>query len=176
MCNNFGVRVILSGVLFIFVLCNQLQPLFANHVHNHHSSHNGQHSKWFRSEILDGNGLFILDWKKTAKDIIFRATVNTRGFIGIGFSYKSEKIGDADIVLAWVDDRTGEPNVLVNKIKKIEQICWTQSSILMRKIISQISQIHAKSIDEQSVRWLKGVFRIGSSLMAVCYSILCESK
>lgn len=40
--------------------------------------------------------------------------MNTRGFIGLGFSYKSEKIGDADIILAWVDDRTGVPNVLVN--------------------------------------------------------------
>lgn len=119
MCNNWRAHWILSGVIFIFVLCCQLQPLFANnHVHNHHNSHNGQHSKWFRTEILDGNGLFILDWRKTAKDIIFRATVNTRGFIGLGFSYKSEKIGDADIILAWIDDRTGVPNVLVNIFKK----------------------------------------------------------
>lgn len=94
----------------LLVLCN---PLSANHVHNHHS-HSGQHIKWFRTEILDGNGLFVLDWRKTAKDIIFRATVNTRGYIGLGFSYKSEKIGDADIILAWIDDRTGEPNVLVS--------------------------------------------------------------
>lgn len=108
-------RWILSIVPLLFVLFNQLQPVFSNHVHNHHSSHGGgQHSKWFRTEILDGNGLFILDWKKTTKDIIFRATVNTRGYIGLGFSYKSEKIGESDIILAWVDDRTGEPNVLVN--------------------------------------------------------------
>lgn len=119
MCTNLSVYWILSGILLLFVVCNQLPLLRANHVHNHHSAHSGQHQKWFRTEILDGNGLFILDWRKTAKDIIFRATVNTRGFIGIGFSYKSEKIGDADIILAWIDDRTGEPNVLVNIIKSV---------------------------------------------------------
>lgn len=112
---NARVHWMLSGALFMFVFCHQWCELGANHVHNHHSTHNsGTHTKWFRSEILDGNGLFILDWRKTAKDIIFRATVNTRGYIGIGFSYKSENIVDADIILAWIDDRTGEPNVLVN--------------------------------------------------------------
>lgn len=113
MCIYSKIRWILNCVLLLIVLCSQLQPLSANHVHNHHS-HNAQHPKWFRSEVLDGNGLFVLDWRKTEKDIIFRATVNTRGYIGLGFSYKSEKIGDADIILAWIDDRTGEPNVLVN--------------------------------------------------------------
>lgn len=105
----------LSSVLLVFILCNQLQLITGNnHVHNHHNGHNGQHSKWFRTEILDGNGLFVLDWRIIGKDIIFRATVNTRGFIGLGFSYKSEKVSDADIILAWIDDRTGVANVLVN--------------------------------------------------------------
>lgn len=112
--NSVVMRWMLIVVPLLFILCNQLQPVFSNHVHNHHNSHGGQHSKWFRTEVLDGNGLFVLDWKKTAKDIIFRATVNTRGYIGLGFSYKSEKIGESDIILAWIDDRTGEPNVLVN--------------------------------------------------------------
>lgn len=103
------ISLIVNFITFL-VLCKF--ALSTNHVHNHHS-HSGQHIKWFRTEILDGNGLFVLDWRKTAKDIIFRATVNTRGYIGLGFSYKSEKIGDADIILAWIDDRTGEPNVLV---------------------------------------------------------------
>lgn len=115
MWRNPTVHWILSGLLFMFVFCHQWCVLVANHVHNHHTAHSsGAHTKWFRSEILDGNGLFILDWRKTAKDIIFRATVNTRGYIGIGFSYNSENIADADIILAWIDDRTGEPNVLVN--------------------------------------------------------------
>lgn len=118
MWSTLRAHWMLSGVLFIFVFCDQWCLLLANnHVHNHHSTHSGgTHTKWFRTEILDGNGLFILDWRKTTKDIIFRATVNTRGYIGIGFSYKSEKIADADIILAWVDDRTGEPNVLVNRL------------------------------------------------------------
>lgn len=112
---NLQSHWIVSGGILLIIFCSQFDLSFANHVHNHHNLHNGVHaSKWFRTEILDGNGLFVLDWRKTGKDIVFRATVNTRGYIGIGFSYKSEKIGDADVIIAWIDDRTGEPNVLVN--------------------------------------------------------------
>lgn len=72
------------------------------------------HHKWSRSEIMDGNGLYLLEWKVDQKDIVFTVTVNTRGFIGLGFSYKSERMSGSDLVLAWVDDRTGKPNVLVS--------------------------------------------------------------
>lgn len=141
----------LSGSLFMFVFCHQWCLLFANHVHNHHSTHVGggggggsTHTKWFRTEILDGNGLFILDWRKTTKDIIFRATVNTRGYIGIGFSYKSEKIADADIILAWVDDRTGEPNVLVNILIFIsltpQYVCLFQK--LFSRLLLLVSEVN----------------------------------
>lgn len=80
--------------------------------HDHHQDHHDQ--KWFRTESLDGNGLYVLDWKVINKDIVFRVTANTRGYIGLGFSHKSEKVGESDIVLAWVDDRTGEATVLVS--------------------------------------------------------------
>lgn len=117
MCSNSIIRWILCcGVPFWLVLCSQLEAVLANHVHNHHSSHGDPHSKWFRTENLDPFPLFVLDWRISEKDIVFRVTANTRGYIGLGFSYKSEKIGDADLILAWVDDRTGEPNVLVNII------------------------------------------------------------
>lgn len=123
MCKNWIVHWMLSSVLLVLVFCNQLQLIAGNnHVHNHHNGHNGQHSKWFRTEILDGNGLFVLDWRIMEKNIIFRATVNTRGFIGLGFSYNSEKVSDADIILAWIDDRTGQPNVLVNYNKHLPYI------------------------------------------------------
>lgn len=104
-----------DSVLYLFVLLCVSQPLCANHVHNHHNIHNHA-AKWFRTETLDGNGLFVVDWRISGKDIVFRVTVNTRGYVGLGFSYKSEKVGDSDLILAWVDDRTGEPNVLVNRI------------------------------------------------------------
>lgn len=71
--------------------------------------------RWLRTEVMDANGLYLLDWKVIEKEIVFRVTVNTRGFIGLGFSSKSEKMSDADLVLAWVDDRTGKPTVLVRK-------------------------------------------------------------
>lgn len=71
------------------------------------------HHKWTRSEIMDTNGLYLLEWKIDGKDIVFKVTVNTRGFIGLGFSYKTGLMAKSDLVLAWVDDRTGKPNVLV---------------------------------------------------------------
>lgn len=71
--------------------------------------------RWLRTEVMDGNGLYILDWKIVEKEIVFRVTVNSRGFIGLGFSLKNGKMSDADLVLAWVDDRTGKPTVLVSK-------------------------------------------------------------
>lgn len=116
MYTNRLIKWLVKGVLIISVFCGDSHFSLANHVHNHHASLGNHHIKWFRTEVLDGNGLFVLDWRKSGKDIIFRATVNTRGYIGIAFSYKSEKIADADIILAWVDDRTGEPNVLVINI------------------------------------------------------------
>lgn len=78
------------------------------------------HHKWSRSEIMDGNGLYLLEWKLDQKDIVFTVTVNTRGFIGLGFSYKSERMSGSDLVLAWVDDRTGKANVLVSDLRMIQ--------------------------------------------------------
>lgn len=98
-------------VLVFMILAFCVNDSFANH--HHHHQHRQQHS-WFRTEILDGNGLYVLDWKVTEKDIVFRATVNTRGYIGLGFSYKSGKVSDSDIILGWVDDQTGEATVLVS--------------------------------------------------------------
>ncbi|KAJ6646047.1 MOXD1 like 1 [Pseudolycoriella hygida] len=72
--------------------------------------------RWLRTEVMDGNGLYILDWKIVEKEIVFRVTANTRGFIGLGFSLKSGKMSDADLVLAWVDDRTGKPTVLAHQL------------------------------------------------------------
>lgn len=71
------------------------------------------HVNWTRSEIMDDYGLYLLEWKVNNNEIIFTTTVNTRGFIGLGFSYRHGKMAGSDLVLAWVDDSTGLPNVLV---------------------------------------------------------------
>ena len=73
------------------------------------------HSDWHRMETMDGNGLYLLEWWTKAKDIYFRVTVNTKGFIGLGFSRKSGRMNGADMVLLWVDDRTGKANALVSE-------------------------------------------------------------
>lgn len=73
-----------------------------------------QHVEWTRTEVMDPFGLYILQWRLERKDIIFTATVNTRGFIGLGFSYRHGRMTGSDLVLAWVDDHTGLPNILVS--------------------------------------------------------------
>lgn len=102
------------------------------HAANHHSHHahrqadrsnedaatgdeslSHQH-RWMRTESMDPNGLYVLDWRLQGREIYFRITANTRGFVGLGFSLKSGRMADADLVVAWVDDRTGKPNVLVS--------------------------------------------------------------
>lgn len=75
------------------------------------------HTNWRRSEMMDANGLYWLEWwlkGTTSKEIHFRATVNTRGFIGLGFARKNPRMANADLVLLWVDDRTGKANALVS--------------------------------------------------------------
>lgn len=128
-CECFKTKIM--RMLFGFILLCILSVRGDNHNHHHHhhhehSEHGGEHDhndqEWFRTESLDGNGLFVLDWKVVNKDIVFRITANTRGYIGLGFSHKSEKVGDSDILLAWVDDRTGEPTVLVSNF--IEYLCY----------------------------------------------------
>uniref|UniRef100_A0A182JK01 DOMON domain-containing protein n=1 Tax=Anopheles atroparvus TaxID=41427 RepID=A0A182JK01_ANOAO len=71
------------------------------------------HHRWSRSEAMDPNGLYTLEWHVDQKDIVFTATANTRGFMGLGFSHRSERMTGSDLVLVWVDDRTGKPNVLL---------------------------------------------------------------
>nr|XP_036230713.1 MOXD1 homolog 1 [Bactrocera oleae] len=73
------------------------------------------HTNWRRIEMMDANGLYWLEWwlkGTTSKEIHFRATVNTRGFIGLGFARKYPRMANADLVLLWVDDRTGKANAL----------------------------------------------------------------
>lgn len=79
---------------------------------SHHQHHSSNH-RWMRTEVMDRNGLYILDWRVHNKEIFFRITANTRGFVGLGFSLKTGLMAGADLVMAWVDDRTGKPTVLV---------------------------------------------------------------
>lgn len=71
---------------------------------------------WTRSEIMDPYGLYILEWRVERKEIIFTTTVNTRGYIGLGFSYRHGHMTGSDLIIAWVDDQTGLPNILVSGV------------------------------------------------------------
>lgn len=73
------------------------------------------HHNWTRIERMDPNGIFILQWHLRNNEIVFKATVNSRGFIAIGFLYQNPRFNAYDIALSWVSDRSGKANILVSK-------------------------------------------------------------
>ena len=72
-----------------------------------------QHN-WTRSEKMDSNGILQMQWHLRDKEIVFKVTVNNRGFIAIGFLYQNPKFSGFDMALAWIHDRTGKANILVS--------------------------------------------------------------
>ncbi|XP_064118161.1 DBH-like monooxygenase protein 1 isoform X2 [Macrobrachium nipponense] len=66
--------------------------------------------KFQHQAILDQTGAFVMLWSPLEDEIHIEIQVETTGFIGIGFSPSGGMKG-ADIVLAWVDDFTGELHV-----------------------------------------------------------------
>lgn len=76
---------------------------------------NNRVPKFTRYEKLDEDGDVILEWDPSDdKEVIFRVTAKTLGYVGIGFNEKSHMMG-ADILLAWIDDHTGVVNLLVSR-------------------------------------------------------------
>lgn len=76
---------------------------------------------WAHSERLDVNGDVVLRWVNSDNSITFRLEARTRGYVGIGFNSVRNMRG-ADLVVAWVDDRNGNAQVLVS-IKDVFPIC-----------------------------------------------------
>lgn len=68
---------------------------------------------WTRSEKLDQNGILNLQWHLRDSEVIFNVILNSRGFVAIGFPYPNTEIKGFDVVLAWVNDKTGKANILV---------------------------------------------------------------
>ncbi|CAD7088046.1 unnamed protein product [Hermetia illucens] len=101
-------------VLWLKILCTCLSGLLlaADSAKGSSQHHRIVHHDWKRSEVMDANGLYVLEWWTKPKEIFFRVTVNTVGFIGLGFSPKDGKMAKSDLVLVWVDDRTAKPNAL----------------------------------------------------------------
>lgn len=71
---------------------------------------------WTHSEVLDKDGLVTLRWQPRHQEILFRVEAKTRGYVGIGFS-PDGKMENADIVLAWVDDRFHRAYLRVSLLK-----------------------------------------------------------
>jgi hypothetical protein len=70
---------------------------------------------WTRTEKMDNIGIFQLQWYLEDNKIVFKAIVNSRGFVALGFTYPNAYYENKfDIALAWVDDRSGNTIVLVN--------------------------------------------------------------
>lgn len=66
---------------------------------------------WAHSERLDENGDVLLRWANSDTSITFRLEARTRGYVGLGFNLARNMRG-ADLVVAWVDDRNGNAQVL----------------------------------------------------------------
>lgn len=79
--------------------------------------HPAVHHNWTRIEKMDPNGLLQFQWHLRDKEIVFKVTVNSRGFIAIGFLYPNPKISGFDMALAWIHDRTGKANILVSEAR-----------------------------------------------------------
>jgi hypothetical protein len=70
---------------------------------------------WTRTEKMDNIGIFQLQWYLEENKIVFKAIVNSRGFIALGFTYPNANYKNKfDIALAWIDDSSGNTIVLVN--------------------------------------------------------------
>lgn len=68
---------------------------------------------WAHSERLDQNGDVILRWVNTDSSITFRLEARTHGYVGLGFN-SAKNMRGADLVVAWVDDRNGNAQILVS--------------------------------------------------------------
>ncbi|XP_045500317.1 MOXD1 homolog 1-like [Colias croceus] len=66
---------------------------------------------WSHSERLDENGDVLLRWVTTDSSITFRLEAKTRGYVGLGFN-SARNMRGADLVVAWVDDRHGNAQLL----------------------------------------------------------------
>lgn len=77
------------------------------------SVHEPLQHNWTRSEKMDSNGILQMQWHLRDKEIVFKVTVNNRGFVAIGFLYQNPKFSGFDMALAWIHDRSGKANILV---------------------------------------------------------------
>ncbi|XP_026495607.2 MOXD1 homolog 1-like [Vanessa tameamea] len=66
---------------------------------------------WAHAERLDDNGDVILRWVNTDSTITFRLEARTRGYVALGFN-SARNMRGADLVVAWVDDRYGNAQIL----------------------------------------------------------------
>ncbi|XP_064097931.1 MOXD1 homolog 1-like isoform X2 [Macrobrachium nipponense] len=57
--------------------------------------------------MLDTEANYVLFWTPRDRDIVFEVHVATTGYVGLGFS-PGGGMKDADIILGWVKDDTGE--------------------------------------------------------------------
>lgn len=81
------------------------------------SEHLKHQGVFTRLERLDDKGDVVLEWDPDAKEnVTFRLTAKTLGYVGLAFNDKSHMKG-ADVVLAWVDDHTRVPFVIVSTLR-----------------------------------------------------------
>lgn len=96
------VKVLQILFAILVLKLTRIECLYENAPVNHN---------WTRIEKMDNNGIFELQWYLEEDTIVFKAIVNSRGFVALGFTYQNNH--GYDIALAWVDDRSAKANILV---------------------------------------------------------------
>ncbi|KAB0792970.1 hypothetical protein PPYR_12590 [Photinus pyralis] len=84
---------------------------FSQRFSSHRRKRETEVSQWTHFEFLDPNKDILLKWQPRHQEMLFRVEARTLGYVGIGFSPNGGMQG-ADIVLGWIDDRTGRAHLL----------------------------------------------------------------
>lgn len=144
----------MSGLICFFLFALKL---FTCDSHVHFEL---QHHNWTRSEKLDPNGIFNLQWHIRNNEIVFEVTLNSRGFFALGFPYSDSRIKGFDSVFGWVNDKTGRAQILV--IFLINKIYAHHSKITL--IIDLLS---LKNLNSKRLQYI--LFEMHNTFFFACF-------
>ncbi|CAB3380899.1 Hypothetical predicted protein [Cloeon dipterum] len=127
-------------------------------------------TEWTHAVQLSPN--YTLHWRPNESSVSFKIEARTLGFVGLGFSPKGG-MANADIILLWVDDYTGEAHVgdyyatgnakpRRDEIQNVELLeaeqNGTHTIVKFRREWETCDQLHDMALGEETVRliWALG--------------------
>lgn len=95
---------------------------------------------WAHTERLDENSDVILRWVNTDSTITFRLEAKSHGYVALGFN-SARNMRGADLVVAWVDDKYGNAQILVSAPVIAFSRYPTRSEEVLRKQFSNFNKV-----------------------------------